>query len=136
MAVVRTVNDEREARRLRELRVHFRLRRAARAHASAMVDQRRFAHVDELGRDLVDRLRAAGWLPRRRAWRAGEALGWGTGRLSCPRAIVEAWLESPSHRAIVLGDYAEIGVGAVIGAPEPAEPDAITYALAAGARGG
>jgi len=65
------------------------------------------------GRRVGDRLRAAGV----RFQRAGEVLAWACGGAT-PRAAVKAWLESPSHKAVILdGGYALVGVGTIARAP-------------------
>jgi hypothetical protein len=49
----------------------------------------------------------------------GENIGWGQGPLSTPRAMVEAWMNSPGHRRNILADdYAEVGLGLALGTPE------------------
>jgi uncharacterized protein YkwD len=44
----------------------------------------------------------------------GENLAWGTGSLGTPQAIVDAWLQSPPHRAILLSPrWRAAGVAAI-----------------------
>jgi uncharacterized protein YkwD len=46
----------------------------------------------------------------------GENLGWGVGASGTARAIVEAWLASPPHRANLLRPgFRRIGVGRLVG---------------------
>ena len=66
------------SRGLRPLRRDADLAQAARKHARDMVRRDYFSHVSPGGATLGDRLRAAGY-GRGQGWRAGEALGWGTG---------------------------------------------------------
>ena len=48
-----------------------------------------------------------------RTWRVGENLYWSSGEPD-PHAAVEAWLQSPEHRVILLNrDWREFGIGAV-----------------------
>jgi uncharacterized protein YkwD len=80
-----------------------------------MVRQRFFDHVSPQGSTLGQRARAAGWSGRT----LGETLGWGAGELATPAAIVQGWMNSPPHRAILLdGDFRRIGLGVAAGSPE------------------
>jgi uncharacterized protein YkwD len=113
-ATICLVNLERRAHDLRPVRPVRQLNGAARRHSRAMVRESFFAHAAPDGAQLEDRLRRARYLPRQ----AGENIGWGTDSLATPRAIVDAWLDSPGHRSILLGrDWREIGVGVAAGAP-------------------
>jgi uncharacterized protein YkwD len=82
------------------------LARAAGRHASDMGRRNYFSHVSLSGKSPRSRARAAGW---RRG--VGEIIAWGCGRLATPRATVQAWLNSPPHRAIMLGGGHWAGVG-------------------------
>jgi uncharacterized protein YkwD len=46
------------------------------------------------------------------SWTAGENLAWGTPDLS-PRKTVTMWMNSPGHRANLLGAWTRVGVGIV-----------------------
>ena len=105
------VNAERAARGLRSLRGSRRLARAARMHATDMLAHHYFAH-ERAGWTFAGRMRTVGWVGR-----AGEAIAWGCGGLGVPRAIVDSWLASPPHRAIVLGSYRRLGIGLAVGSP-------------------
>ena len=83
-----------------------RLARAASRHAADMGRRHYFAHVSPNGKSPAARARAAGWRGN-----VGEIIAWGCGTLATPRAIVRAWLNSPPHRAIMLGDGRVAGVG-------------------------
>ena len=91
-----------------------------------------FSHTSRNGDTLGDRLRRAGYGRPGDGWRAGEDIGWGTGARATPNALVDAWLDSPGHRRILLSaSYREIGVGVAGGAPQQAAtglPGA-TYAM-------
>jgi uncharacterized protein YkwD len=96
---------------LRALHAESHLRRAARGHSADMRRGGYFSHTSRDGRSAADRVRAAGY---RRAAAVGEIIAYGSGRLSRPRAIVRAWMRSPSHRdAILSPEFREIGVGVV-----------------------
>ncbi|MDX6624783.1 MAG: hypothetical protein QOE75_2715 [Solirubrobacterales bacterium] len=48
----------------------------------------------------------------------GENIAWGTGSLGSVRNIFSAWIDSAGHRANILGDYEEIGIGLRVGTLE------------------
>ena len=101
---------------------------AARGHARDMVTRGYFAHERD-GSTPASRLRDAGW----DGLAAGETIAWGCGGLGEPRAIVDAWLDSPPHRDILLGRYRRAGVGVAAGAPYATDcPRAATWVLVAG----
>jgi uncharacterized protein YkwD len=115
--VVCLINAERSDRGLRALRLDSALRRAAVRHSADMVRRTYFSHVTPGGADFGDRIRDVGY-GKGQAWRAGEALGWGTGARATPAALVDEWLASPPHRHILLDPgFRELGVGVAAGAP-------------------
>jgi hypothetical protein len=122
------VNAIRRANGRRPLRTNHRLRAAARRHARDMVRRRYFAHVSPEGRNATDRVRAARYLRGARTWAVGEDIGWGTGSSGSPKAIVEAWMDSPPHRGVILnGSYREGGAGIARGTPEGGS--GVTYVM-------
>jgi uncharacterized protein YkwD len=129
-AIACLVNQERAARGLRSLTRDADLGQSARRQANDMVRREFFAHVSPGGTTFGDRLRQAGYGDGR-SWRAGEALGWGTGARATPNALVDEWLASPPHRRILLdAGFRELGVGVAAGAPRAtASDDGATYAL-------
>jgi len=48
----------------------------------------------------------------------GENIAWGTGSLGSVRNIFSAWIGSPGHRANILGNFEEIGIGLRVGTLE------------------
>jgi uncharacterized protein YkwD len=125
------INAERTDRGLRPLHRDKDLAQAARRQASDMARRNYFSHGTPGGADLGDRLRAAGY-GRMQSWRAGEALGWGTGSRATPAALVAEWLASPEHRHLLLDrGFRELGVGVATGAPRPGNPGlpGATYAV-------
>ena len=117
-AVVCLGNQERTARGLRPLQENTRLRRAAAGHTSDMVRRSYFAHDGSAGDSFVDRILAAGYVGRRDGYALAENLAWGTGALSTPAAVVDAWMHSPPHRANLLGRaYRDAGIGVKLGVP-------------------
>jgi uncharacterized protein YkwD len=121
------VNGERARHGLRRVRRNRRLASAAGSHAGDMVARGYFAH-ERAGWTLRGRLRAAGWTGAG----VGEAIAWGCGGLGMPRAVLDGWLASPPHRAIVLGPYDRAGFGLALGSPLADCRGAATWVLDAG----
>jgi uncharacterized protein YkwD len=122
------INVERRARGLAPLSANATLARAARRHATDMVLHAYFSHVTPGGLTFTDRLRNVGYLRRGCSWSAGEALAWGTGAEMTPASRVAAWMESPPHRALLLGrGFREAGLGIVPGVPSD-RAAGLTYA--------
>jgi uncharacterized protein YkwD len=114
------VNLRRVAAGRRPLASSASLQRAAVRHSADMVALGFFSHSGPGRWNLVSRLRATGYISRRFAWRVGENLAWGTAGLSTPRSIVEAWMQSPEHRAnLLFAGFRDLGVGAIHGTPLP-----------------
>jgi uncharacterized protein YkwD len=111
-------NAEREARGLAPLKINPQLAKAALGHSRRMVRGRFFAHDEPNGSRMEGRIRASGFLRSRRSFTIGENLVWGSGPLALPRALMQAWMNSPPHRANVLNRaYRNVGFGIVIGTP-------------------
>jgi uncharacterized protein YkwD len=123
------LNAERAQHSLAPLREDARLTQASQAYSQQMVNQQFFAHVTPAGVNLTQRLKSIGYVVDSAAWIIGENLAWGTGGLATPARIMQAWMESPGHRANVLaGEFTEVGVGIVLGAPNSlTAPGAATY---------
>jgi len=112
------LNRVRARNGLAPLRLNAKLSGAARRHSRDMVRHRYFAHNSRDGRSPFDRMRATHYVPRRASWRLGENIGWGSGSLSEPAAMVRAWMHSPPHRANILSHhFRDIGIGIAVGAP-------------------
>jgi uncharacterized protein YkwD len=121
------LNQERTSRGLDPLAASPTLDKAAAAYARDMVARRFFDHVSPGGGTMIDRMKAAGWVPAG-AWTAGENIAWGTGELGTPAAIVDGWMHSPGHRANILKPaYGQVGIGIAAGAPQAGYDDAGTY---------
>ena len=122
------VNRARVSAGLRPLRGSRTLTRAATRHVRDMGRSRFFSHRNMRGRSPAARARAAGWHGRR----IGEALAYGCGTSATPMWVLTSWLNSPSHRAIVLGPtFRKMGVGVARKAPTGCSGGK-TYALEAG----
>jgi uncharacterized protein YkwD len=117
-AVVCLHNRVRARHDLPPLRQNRRLRKAARRHSRDMVSNGYFDHTTPAGITMVDRVLRARYVRKDQGWVLGENLAWGTGSLGTPRGAVDAWLDSPGHRANLLKRaYREIGVGVAVGVP-------------------
>ena len=106
-ALLFQVNTVRAAHGLATLRVDPRLVRAARRHTAAIVRSGVFEH----GKFWV-------WIEHEgvTGGRIAETLGWTAPTEGSERRIVNGWLHSPRHRAILLGRaYRDIGIGVHVG---------------------
>jgi uncharacterized protein YkwD len=127
------VNVERAARGLRPVTHDARLQRAAGVHARDMVRRRYFAHQSPGGRRVGDRARAAGYLRGARYWTVGEVLAWLVRPRPTPAAVVEAWMRSGPHRAVLLhGAFRQVGADFTRGNPRARGGDGATFAAVFG----
>ena len=86
------------------------LDRSASLKASEIRRCNSFSHTP-CGMSFTRTFQIAGY---RRHKRMGENLYWGSGGLSSPSSAIAAWLNSPPHRANLLGRaWRELGVSAV-----------------------
>jgi len=109
------VNEQRAGAGLGALHHDRRLARAAGRFSTSMVREHFFDHVSPEGSTLPARARAAGYP----GGTLGETIGWGAGALSTPAAIVQAWMESPPHHAILMGGaFRRVGLGVAMGSPQ------------------
>jgi uncharacterized protein YkwD len=111
-------NQIRAENGLPALRENKKLRKAALGHSRNMVAKQFFAHTTPKGVTMVDRILKARYVREDQGWSRGENLAWGTGSFATPRGAVQAWMESPGHKANILKrSYRELGVGVVLGVP-------------------
>ena len=83
-----------------------------------MVKDTFFEHTTPEGVTMVDRILRAKYVREDEGWALGENLAWGTGSYGTPRGAVEAWMDSPGHRANILKrSFRDMGVGIVLGVP-------------------
>jgi uncharacterized protein YkwD len=100
-----TMNAVRQSHGLAPLRVDFHLVRAARSHSADMMRRQYFAH-GALG---LRTARAGAHGPV-----FGEDLAWSSGLTA--QWVVDHWLASPSHRAILLRPgFRRVGIGIQFG---------------------
>ena len=92
-----------------------------------------FDHRSPGGSTPAARARNAGYLRGVNAWRVGETLAWGTGTLGTPESTVQAWLNSPPHRELLLDPgFRDFGLGIAAGAPESGVSGGATYTMLLG----
>ncbi|MGW7268582.1 CAP domain-containing protein [Streptomyces sp. NPDC054842] len=104
-AVIAAVNRYRDRAGCPRVRAHGALGRAARRHSADMARHGRLSHTGSGGSTTASRLGAAGY----RLGHAGENI---TAGPTTPRAAVEAWMDSPPHRSIILDcGYDDAGAG-------------------------
>jgi uncharacterized protein YkwD len=127
------INAIRVANGLRPVGATKALTVAAKRHSRDMVRRHYFAHVSPSGQTVTERVKRAGYLDGARAHHLGENIAFGSGSAGSPAAIVQAWMNSPPHRAIILTpDFRDAGVGIALGAPQGG--DGVTYTLDVGRR--
>lgn len=97
--LVERINDARQARGLRPLRIGARLNQGARSWSRHLLRRDSFHH-------------ASGLRPG-----TGEILAWGTCAWFTPAQAVRMWLDSPGHRALLLRPgFRVVGTGWTRGA--------------------
>ena len=113
------IDQERLAYRLQALRPNGSLRSIGSRQASEMVIGAYFGDDSLSGWTPIQRIAASAYAARARSLSAGQNIGWGSGPLATPLAMVRAWMLSPPHREIMLsGGYRDIGVGVAPAAPQ------------------
>lgn len=110
--ILREVNRVRAVRGLRSLTVSKGLNAAATFQSRALLTQGVFDHNSSAGGAFGDRLHRYYPVAGARAWSVGENLLWSSAGIDAG-GVVRRWLDSPSHRRIMLdASWREFGVGA------------------------
>lgn len=91
------------------------LDRAARGKSGDILRCDQFDH-EACGREFTYWFERVGYGGRCAA--LGENIAWGTGSLGSVRSIFRAWINSPGHRANILGGFEDLGIGLRIGSLE------------------
>jgi uncharacterized protein YkwD len=103
--VLALVNQQRRVAGVKPLRLNAQLTASAEAHSQDMALNDYFGHTSIDGRSPEARILASGY----DAFIATENIA---GGFSTPEAVVQAWMNSPGHRANLLnGSVTEMGVG-------------------------
>jgi len=112
-AIIRGINHQRANHGLAPVRASARLARAADFHSWEMLDANYFAHTSRDGGSFDERVRR--YVNKRALGEALAYLGGSCGRGSA-RQIVQMWMNSPPHRAILLSStYRRVGIGKRVG---------------------
>lgn len=102
------VNQIREENGLEPFVYNETLAETARAHSQDMIDRDFFDHYNPDGKSPFDRMRDNGLSFSM----AAENIAAGQ---RTPEEVVESWMNSEGHRANILGDCEELGVGLALG---------------------
>lgn len=89
------------------------LDRSAASKAGDVLQCDSFSHF-ACDREFTYWIREAGYIGEG-CWHAGENLAWGSGEYGSVRAIFQAWMNSPTHRKNILGDYDQVGIALLAG---------------------
>lgn len=128
------IDWERAAHGLGGLRPNGALGQIASEQSADMVIGHYFGDNSLAGRTPWQRVLASPYGRRRKRLALGQNIGWGTGALATPAAIVAEWMRSIPHRRIMLtAAYHDIGVGVAPSAPHSA--NGATYTVDFATRG-
>ena len=114
-AMLCMTNHARTASGLKPLTRSRPLARAAARKSADILRCDEFSH-EACGREFTYWINRFGYLSG--CWSAAENIGFGTGELGTVRAVFTAWMNSPGHRANILGRFREIGIGRRVGTLE------------------
>jgi uncharacterized protein YkwD len=105
-AIVSGLNHQRDSNSLPSLALVTELTQAARRHSRDMADHNFTSHTGSDGLDGGQRMKEAGY-----DWTGwGEIIGWGFGGNTS--RMIDWWLNSPPHKAIILSNnFADFGAG-------------------------
>jgi uncharacterized protein YkwD len=113
--LVKRINEVRAAHGLDRLRVSSVLQSAATKHGNSMGSRGYFRHELRKNSNWVAFGTWIHWYwpgPDYTVWTAGENLAWGAPDLGARRTVT-MWMNSPGHRANVLGAWTRVGVAFV-----------------------
>ncbi|MEU3909829.1 MULTISPECIES: CAP domain-containing protein [Streptomyces] len=127
LAVACLINAERTQRGLQPLTSNPSLTAAAQQHTAAAVQLKwwgpgKDSHTNpQTGSTPQSRIKAAGYCQNPRSWAVSEITYTGWGGSGTPKAAVTWWMNSPTHRSIILdGSLREYGSWAQAGAADRA----------------
>ncbi len=105
------INKRRAKAGMGGLAANGKLNDAAQKHTDFMVDHGCFAHDCSGEATMVLRIKSTGYLDGAMAWSVGENIAWGEEHLGSPASVVDAWMNSPGHRANILNkNFDDIGI--------------------------
>ena len=111
--VLELTNQERAAYGLAPLIWDPMLASAAHNHSVDMATNNNLSHTGTSGSTVGDRIAAVG-ITNIRSWAENVAAGQRT-----PEAVVQSWMNSPGHRANILGNTTHIGIGVAFDSSSP-----------------
>ncbi len=109
--------------KLSSLAVSKMLQAAAEEHVREMAERHKMTHKGKDGSTPSARITAQGYRIRR----CGENIAFGP---KTPEAVMKGWMNSPSHRANILGNFSQIGAAYAI-APDGTAFWCVTFGLPA-----
>jgi len=110
-ALIEALNAERKKAGRAGVKRNRTLSEAAQRHAKTLAAQDKIVAKDDDEVSALDRVEKAGYRYRRLA----EEIASG---LDTPKEVVQAWLERPTDRDNVLGEFSEVGVGYAVAGSE------------------
>ena len=107
------INQARADHGLKAVKARTSLVHAARSHSRDMLKHQFFSHRSHNGESFCARIRRLGYTVKGwRHWWVAECVGYGSGLLATPEAVVDMWMQSSAHRAILLNPrWRDVGVG-------------------------
>lgn len=118
-SVVCLINKERQRRGLNQVKLNSDLDGTQSGHVKTMLNQDCFSHQCNGEKSAKGRVKSSGYAGRQ-PFAFGEAIGYER----TPQKMVNAWLDSSPHRAILLDEDAkDIGAAAGNGAPVSGRDD-------------
>jgi uncharacterized protein YkwD len=127
----------RAAHHLGDLRANHELRSVAASQVRSMVAGDYFADDRPSGQTPLALVTVSRYPAHSRALAVGQNIAWGTGGYSTPAHIVEEWMASPPHRAVILTcEYRDAGVAITPALPSVLDvgDSGATYAMEFAAR--
>jgi uncharacterized protein YkwD len=110
------VNKQRARYGLSQLRLNSKLVASARTHSADMGTRKYFEHDAPAPNQEAwsARIVRCGYTEKGYSyWKAGEDICYGAGLYSSPVLVVDSWMKSPAHRAVILTKtFRDVGVGA------------------------
>jgi uncharacterized protein YkwD len=81
-----------------------------------MGEEQYFAHPSLSGESYARRLVRFGYVKTGyKFWKVGENIFYGSGLFSSPVYVVQTWMKSPAHRAVILTScFRDIGIGSYV----------------------
>lgn len=112
------IEQVRVAHHLQPLRFNEPLQSVAAGQARDMVAGNYFGDNSISGLTPMQRILATPYPSHAKRVNSAQNIGWATGPLATPAAMVAAWMHSPPHRAIILtAHFRDVGIGVTPAAP-------------------